>query len=90
MSLQVTLQNCVSRFVLLFVIRNNLSAITKYFTKAISVIDKSKLFLAITMIGNKLSPINYLDKCPSLVIRLAGPTRYFVVCMSITTHSINR
>ena len=35
---------------------------------AISVIDKSKLFLAITIIGKKLSPINYLDKCPSLLV----------------------
>ena len=49
------------------VYRYNLSAITKCITKTISVIDKSKLFRAITIIDNKLSPINYLDKCPSLL-----------------------
>ena len=33
----------------------------------LSVIDKSKLFFAITIIGNKFSPINFLDNCPSLI-----------------------
>ena len=52
--------------------RDNLSVMTKCITKAISVIDKSTLLGAITIIGNKLSPITiankllYLDKCPSL------------------------
>ena len=49
-----------------------LSAMTEYITKAISVIDKSKLFCAITIIGKTLSPINYRDKCPSLCVRRAS------------------
>ena len=57
-------------YALRIVYRDNLSAITKYITKVISVIAKSKLFSTITIIGNKLLPISYLDKWPSLTVGL--------------------
>ena len=65
----ITVYNCALRIVY----RDNLSAMTKYITKAISVIDKSKPFSALTIIGNELSPINYLDKWPSLPASLLVP-----------------